>query len=131
MRTFLGIAIIPLICLGVIILTTALMQESVALDLALVDIGTANIPLTIVTLGGLTNQLTPINAFADGVRYGWTNEAPTLKIVGFDRRFALERVTEIFHGLDRDYIAHIAAEGEIAEVHERVLSAVRSHLALC
>ena len=26
---------------------------------------------------------------------GWTSDAPTLKIVGFDKRFAVERVFEI------------------------------------
>jgi dTMP kinase len=48
----------------------------------------------------------------------------------FEERAFLERVAEIFRGLDRDYIAHVAAQGEIAEVHERVLSAVRQGLGL-
>ena len=43
----------------------------------------------------------------------------------------LQRVAAIFHGLDRDYIARIAADGEIAAVHQRVLSEVRQRLALC
>jgi hypothetical protein len=77
--------------------TTALMQEAVALQLALLNTGSANIPL--VTLpngqGGLNTGLSPINQFADNVRYGWTSDAPALKIVAFDKRFALERVTEI------------------------------------
>jgi hypothetical protein len=77
--------------------TTALMQEAVALQLALLNTGSANIPL--VTLpngqGGLNTGLSPINQFADNVRYGWTSDAPSLKIVAFDKRFALERVTEI------------------------------------
>ena len=46
----------------------------------------------------------------------------------FEERAFLERVAAIFHGLDRDYIAHIPAEGGIAEVHERVLSVVRHRL---
>jgi dTMP kinase len=49
----------------------------------------------------------------------------------FEERAFLERVAAIFHGLHRDYIAHIAAQGGIAEVQERVLSEVRSRLALC
>jgi len=49
----------------------------------------------------------------------------------FEERAFLERVAAIFHGLDRDYIARVAAEGGIAEVHERVLSEVRGRLALC
>jgi dTMP kinase len=49
----------------------------------------------------------------------------------FEERAFLERVAAIFHSLDRDYIAQIAAEGEIAEVQEQVLSEVRGRLALC
>ena len=79
------------------IVTTALMQEAVALQLALLNTGSANIPLATVPVGqgGLGTGLTPINQFADTVRYGWTSDAPALNIVAFDRRFALERVTEI------------------------------------
>jgi hypothetical protein len=79
------------------ILNTALMQEAVALQLALLNTGSANIPLVMIPggQGALGTGITPINQFADNVRYGWTSEAPTLKILGFDRRFALERVTEI------------------------------------
>lgn len=76
-------------------ITTALMQEAVALQVALLNTGSANIPLVAANLGDLGTGVTPINQFADSVRYGWTTEAPALKIVGFDRRFALERVTEI------------------------------------
>jgi hypothetical protein len=76
-------------------LTHALMREDVALQLALLNTGSANIPLSTVNLGGLETGIVPINAFADGVRYGWTAEAPASKIVGFDRRFALERATEV------------------------------------
>jgi len=49
----------------------------------------------------------------------------------FEQQAFLERVAAIFRGLDRDYIAHIAAEGEIAEIRERVLSEVHRRLALC
>ena len=48
----------------------------------------------------------------------------------FEQRDFLERVAAIFRGLDRDYIAHIAGAGEIAEVRERVLSEVRRRLVL-
>lgn len=81
-------------------ITTALMQEAVALQLALLNTGSANIPLVQANLGGLGTSVTPINQFADGVRYGWTAEAPALKIVGFDRRFALEHVVEIGGQID-------------------------------
>jgi len=73
-------------------LTTALAQEDGALQVALLNTGSANLPLSTTNLGGLGTNATPINSFADGVRYGWTDEAPADKIVGFDRRFALEHV---------------------------------------
>lgn len=77
------------------VMTTALMQEAVALQVALLNTGSANVPLVSANLGNLGTGVTPINQFADSVRYGWTSEAPALKIVAIDRRFALERVTEI------------------------------------
>ena len=49
----------------------------------------------------------------------------------FEEHAFLERVAAIFRGLDRGYIAHIAAEGEVTEVQERVLSEVRTRLGLC
>lgn len=76
-------------------LTTTLMRVEEALQLITLNAGTANIPLQGLNVGGIGNTLTPINATADGVRYGWTSEAPDGKIVGFDKRFALEMVTEI------------------------------------
>lgn len=77
------------------VLTTALMQEAVALQLSQLNTGSANVPLVAANLGGMGTGLTPINQFADGVRFGWTSDAPALKIVAFDRRFALEQVVEI------------------------------------
>lgn len=77
-------------------MTTALMQDSVALQLVLLNAGTANIPLaTISGIGGFGLGLTPINVTADAVRYGWTSDAPANKIVGLDKRFALEQITEV------------------------------------
>jgi hypothetical protein len=76
-------------------LTHALMREDVALQLALLNTGSANIPLSTVNIANLGTMLSPINAFADGVRYGWTDEAPANKIVGYDRRWAIERATEV------------------------------------
>ena len=74
---------------------TALMQEAVALQLALLNTGSANVPLAGTNLAGLGTGAAPINMFADLVRYGWNSNAPSLKIVGFDNRMAVERVTEI------------------------------------
>jgi hypothetical protein len=76
-------------------LTTALMQSAEALQLIMLNSGSANIPLAGLNLAGIGNTLTPINTTADGIRYGWTSDAPADKIVGFDRRFALEHVMEI------------------------------------
>lgn len=77
-------------------LSALLVQEAVALQLSLLSTGSANIPL--VSIAGSSNfgSLKPINpGLADGVMFGWTSDAPTLKIVGFDQRFAIERVVEI------------------------------------
>lgn len=76
-------------------LTHALMREDVALDLAMLNTGSANLPLTTVSWAGLNPRMVPINEFADGTRYGWTEEAPADAIVGYDRRFALERATQV------------------------------------
>jgi len=43
----------------------------------------------------------------------------------FEEQAFLRRVAAIFHDLDRDYLARIPADGEIAAVHQRVLSEVR------
>ncbi len=77
------------------VLTTFLAQSGVTTDVEMLDAGTANILLA--TLAGLGNfgNVRPINATADNVRYGWTSDAPALKIVGFDRDWAIERVVEI------------------------------------
>lgn len=76
-------------------LTTSLMTEAVALQLILLNTGSGNVPLANVNLAGIRSNLTPINNTGDAVRYGWTSEAPTAKIVGFDASMAVEHVTEI------------------------------------
>lgn len=77
------------------VLTTTLATEAIALQQAMLNTGSANVPLIAANLGNLGLGMQPINQFADNVRYGWTSEAPANKIVGIDKRFALERVTEI------------------------------------
>jgi hypothetical protein len=76
-------------------LTHALMNEDIAIDIAMLNTGSANLPLTTMSWAGLNPRMVPINEFADGTRYGWTAEAPANKIVGYDARFALERATEV------------------------------------
>ena len=67
-------------------ITTALMQEAVALQLELLNMGSGNVPL--VQVEGLTamGRLAPINQTADAVRYGWDSNVTALTIVGIDRR---------------------------------------------
>lgn len=73
-----------------------LVQEAVGLQLQLLNMGSANIPL--VTLQGPAGfgSLTPINPMlSDAVAFGITADAPALKIVGIDPRTTVERVVEI------------------------------------
>lgn len=77
-------------------LTTALVQDAVEIQLRLLNVGSANVPLVMLQAQSALGGFTPINdRLADGVRLGVTADAPALKIVGLDRRFAVERVVEI------------------------------------
>lgn len=86
-------------------ITTIIMNESMATNLELLDMGTQNNPL--VEIQNLANRLTygqlrPINLSADGIRYGWLNSVKDdggndlldNRILAFDNRFSLEHVTE-------------------------------------
>jgi hypothetical protein len=76
-------------------MTTAVMQDTIALQIALLNSSSANTPLVMAgAQGGLGTALTPINQFSDGVRYGWTSDAPANKIVAVDRGRCLEHVVE-------------------------------------
>lgn len=76
-------------------LTTALVQEAVALQLQLLSTGNANIPLVTIQQPSGFGQFTPINPeLRDNVALGTTADAPALKVLGFDSRFAIERVVE-------------------------------------
>lgn len=77
-------------------LTAALAQDAVALQLMLLNAGSANIPA--VTFGQSAGfaLFRPINpGLADGTGLGWTAQAPALQIVAMDARFAVEQVTEV------------------------------------
>lgn len=76
-------------------MTHALMRSAAALQLMLLNTGSANVPLAGANLGGTAMALTPINLTADAVRYGWTDDVAANVILGYDRRFGLEMVTEI------------------------------------
>jgi len=74
----------------------ALTREATALQMMLLNVGSANVPLVFLQgpsgFGGF-RQINP--GLADNVGLGWTDDAPNLKIVGVDGRFAIERVFEI------------------------------------
>ncbi len=77
-------------------MTHALVNAAGALQLMLLNVGSANVPLVVIQAASGFGGFTPINPeLADNVRLGITTDAPTLKVVGFDARFALERFTEI------------------------------------
>lgn len=78
------------------LITTALSPEAQALDLMMLNTGSGNVPLVTIAAQAGFGSFRQINTgLRDGVGLGWTSEAPTGKIVGFDRRFAIERVTQI------------------------------------
>lgn len=77
-------------------ITGALAQEAVALQMLLLNTGSANTPLVAVQQPSGFGAFTQINpGLRDSVALGWTADAPSLKIVGFDRRFAIERVVDV------------------------------------
>lgn len=78
--------------------TTILMNESMATNLELLDLGTSNTQM--IEIQNLNQRLTygqlrPINATADGIRYGWLDSVPDHQILAFDNRFAVEHIVEI------------------------------------
>lgn len=78
------------------VMTHVLIQSDVGVALQLLNTGTANIPLARIQVPLGLGEFTIINPqLADRVRFGVTTDAPASTIVGFDARFALERVVEI------------------------------------
>lgn len=58
-------------------------------------LGNANTLTTSAGLASIQQELRPMNnRLADGLLYGITDDAPAARIVGFDGRFAVERVVE-------------------------------------
>ena len=77
-------------------MTGALAREDVSLQMLLLNTGSANMPLVLVQQPGGFGAFTQMNpGLRDNVALGWTPAAPSLKILGFDRRFAIERVVDI------------------------------------
>lgn len=76
-------------------MTTALARLNTALQVLLLNSGSGNVPLASYPLGGISSQVSVINNTGDGVRLGFTNDAPSAKIVGMDASMAIEHVIEI------------------------------------
>lgn len=76
-------------------MTTALAKLNTAQQVLMLNTGSANIPATQMSLGGIPNQVRLINNTGDGVALGFTNDAATNKILGLDASLAIEHVTEI------------------------------------
>jgi hypothetical protein len=75
---------------------TALSQEDIALQMQLLNVGSANVPL--VSINALSNfgGFRPINPqLRDNVGLGWTSDAPASKVVGIDSRFAIQQLIEV------------------------------------
>jgi hypothetical protein len=67
-------------------LTTMLAQELALLQAMMLSTGSANVPLVVIAGASNFGGFTPINpGLADNVAIGWLAEAPTSKLVGFDR----------------------------------------------
>jgi hypothetical protein len=63
----------------------------------MLNTGSANLPLAMFPAGlGLAPQLSQINPnLGNTIRFGITSDAPANKLLGFDRRAAIERLFEI------------------------------------
>ncbi len=79
-----------------ITMTTIIAQDAPTLQMLLLTQGSANIPLSSIESGRNLGMLDPIRGeIGTAIRYGWSSDAPTLKMIGFDRRQAVERVYEV------------------------------------
>jgi hypothetical protein len=78
------------------VLRYILAQSAPVVQLELLNLGSANIPMSLVNAVQGLGQLNLIQPqLGEGVAVGLTSDAPTLKIVGLDNRFGIEHVTEI------------------------------------
>jgi hypothetical protein len=79
-------------------LTHVLVQEATGLQLLLLNTGSANVPTTQLpapAVQGITSFEVINPTLKEGTRLGVLSSAPTLKIVGFDARYCIERVAEV------------------------------------
>jgi hypothetical protein len=76
-------------------LTHVFARSAEALQLYLLNVGSANVPLVTIQAASNLGGLVPINReLGDNVRIGITSDAPANVIVGMDARFAIEQVIE-------------------------------------
>lgn len=76
--------------------TTALAREAIALQLLMLNTGSANTPLVGVSAPSGFGYFTQINpGLRDNVALGWTDDAPANKILGFDKRLNVEAVYDV------------------------------------
>lgn len=76
-------------------LTTILAQPAAATSLMVINVGTANTMLAQLRSQLGIGGLRPINPELSGdIAVGSTTDAPSNKLVGFDRRFAIEQLVE-------------------------------------
>jgi hypothetical protein len=79
-----------------ITMTTIIAQDAPVLQMLLLTNGSANIPLVSIQGASGFGMFEPIRAeLGRTIRYGWSSDAPSLKLIGFDRRQAVERVFEV------------------------------------
>ncbi len=83
------------------VMTHVIAQEAPITKLEMLNTGTANMPLAMFPAGmGLAPQLSQINPnLGNTIRFGITSDAPANKLLGFDRRAAVERIFEIGAGV--------------------------------
>lgn len=75
--------------------TTTLANEDMVLQALLLNTGSGNQPLMSLP-PGVMGGLNPINpGLANSLRIGWTSDAPASKFLTFDRRIALQHLTEV------------------------------------
>jgi len=70
-------------------------READVLQVLLLNIGSANVPFLSIASAFGFGGVTPINSGLGAVQIGWTSDAPSLKLVGIDSRFAVEMLTEV------------------------------------
>ena len=72
-----------------------LAQAASKLQVMLLNMGSANVPFFMLVGNFGVQGISLINSTLTGIRIGTLSNAPSLKLVGIDNRFAVEMITEI------------------------------------